>query len=44
MEKSKEFVLKNIRWIILFVCMVGFIAIAEDVFDNEIMKADIIRI
>ena len=42
MAKSKEFVWKNIRWIILFFCMIGFIAIAENVFNNEIMKADIV--
>ncbi len=44
MEKVKEFVTKNIGWMILFICMVGFIAITENVFNKEIMSADIIRI
>ena len=38
----KEFVIKNIKWIILFVCLVGFLALAEDVFNKEIMNGDII--
>ena len=41
-EKIKEFILKNTKWIILFVCLVGFLALAEDVFNKEIMKGDII--
>lgn len=41
-EKIEEFVKKNIKWIILFGCIIIFLAIAEDVFFKEIMKGDII--
>ena len=41
-EKIKEFIVKNLKWIILFICLVGFLALAEDVFNKEIMNGDII--
>ena len=41
-KKIKEFITKNLKWIILFICLVGFLAIAEDVFNKEIMSGDII--
>lgn len=41
-EKIKEFAIKNLKWIILFVCIIGFLMLAEDVFHKEIMKGDII--
>lgn len=41
-EKIKEFIEKNLKWIILFICLIGFLAIAEDVFHKEIMNGDII--
>ena len=41
-EISKEFIIKNLKWIILFICLIGFLALAEDVFHKEIMKGDII--
>ena len=41
-EKIKEFIIKNLKWIILFICLIGFFALAEDVFNKEIMKGDII--
>ena len=41
-EKVKEFIVKNLKWIILFICLIGFLAIAEDVFHKEIMMKDII--
>ena len=41
-EKVKEFITKNLKWIILFICLIGFLAIAEDVFNKEIMNGDII--
>ena len=41
-EKIKEFITKNLKWIILFTCLIGFLAIAEDVFNKEIMSGDII--
>ena len=40
--KIKEFIVKNLKWIILFICLIGFCALAEDVFNKEIMKGDII--
>ena len=40
--KIKEFIAKNLKWIILFICLIGFCALAEDVFNKEIMKGDII--
>ena len=41
-EKVKEFIIKNTKWIILFICLIGFLALAEDVFNKEIMTGDII--
>ena len=41
-EKIKEFIVKNFKWIILFICLIGFLALAEDVFNKEIMNGDII--
>ena len=41
-EKIKEFIIKNLKWIILFICLIGFFALAEDVFNKEIMNGDII--
>lgn len=41
-EKIKEFVIKNLKWIILFICIIGFLLLAEDVFHKEIMTGDII--
>jgi undecaprenyl-diphosphatase len=41
-EKIKEFIVKNLKWIILFICLIGFLALAEDVFNKEIMNGDII--
>ena len=41
-KKIKEFITKNFKWIILFICLIGFLAIAEDVFNKEIMSGDII--
>ena len=41
-ERVKEFIIKNTKWIILFICLIGFLALAEDVFNKEIMKGDII--
>ena len=38
----KEFIIKNLKWIILFVCLIGFLALAEDVFNKEIMNGDIL--
>lgn len=40
--KTKEIVEKNIKWIILFVCIFVTVLIAEDVMEKEIMKIDTI--
>ena len=42
MIKIKEFIIKNLKWIMLLVCLIVFLALAEDVFNEEIMKGDII--
>ena len=36
-EKIKKFIVKNLKWIILFICLIGFLALTEDVFNKEIM-------
>ncbi len=41
-EKIKEFIIKNWKWIVLFICLIGFLELAEDVFNKEIMNGDII--
>ena len=41
-ENIKEFIANNIKWVILFICLIGFLALAEDVFNKEIMNGDII--
>ena len=38
----KKFIKKNLKWLILFICLVGFLALAEDIFNKEIMYGDII--
>lgn len=41
-EKIKEILIKNLKWIIGFVCIIGFFLLAEDVFHKEIMNGDAI--
>ena len=41
-DKIKEFTIKNLKWFILLICLIGFLALAEDVFHKEIMNGDII--
>ena len=41
-EDWKDFIKKNLKWVVLFICLVGFLALAEDVFNKEIMNGDII--
>lgn len=41
-EKIKEIIIKNWKWIILFACIAGFLLLAEDVLHKEIMNGDII--
>lgn len=42
MEKTKEIIRKNFKWIIFFICIIIFLAFAEDVFDKDIIKLDFI--
>ena len=42
MEKAKKFVINNYQLLIIFMCLILFLALAEDVFNNEIMNGDII--
>ena len=41
-EKTKEFMKKNLKWFVLFIALIGFLALAEDVFNKEIMNGDIV--
>ena len=41
-EKTKELIKKNLKWIVLFIALIGFLALAEDIFNKEIMNGDII--
>lgn len=41
-RKIKEGIVKNLKWIVLFICIIGFTSLAEDVFHKEIMNGDII--
>lgn len=41
-KKINEIIIKNLKWIILFICIVGFLLLAEDVFHKEIMNGDVI--
>ena len=38
----RELIKKNLKWVVLFICLVGFLALAEDIFNKEIMYGDII--
>ena len=40
--KIKEIIAKNFKWIVLFICVIGFLSLVEDVFKKEIMRGDII--
>lgn len=42
LQKTKDLIIKNIKWIILFVSLVIFIAIAEDMLEKEIYIMDIV--
>mgnify|MGYP004455065145 CR=1 FL=1 len=41
-KKVKKAIVSNYKLIICFVCLIGFLALAEDVFNHDIMKGDII--
>ena len=38
--KAKEIIIKNVKWIVLLLCVILIIAITEDVLDKEIYKLD----
>ena len=40
--KAKNFMKNNLKWIILFICLIIVLALAEDVLEKEIMQGDII--
>ena len=42
MTKVKEFIKKNFKQILFFLCIILFLAFAEDVFTKEIMQGDVI--
>ncbi len=42
MERVKGFLKSEGKWIIVFFCMLAFLLIAEDVFNKELMKGDVI--
>lgn len=42
MEKTKEFIKKNFKQILFFLCIILFLAFAEDVFNKEIVRGDVI--
>lgn len=39
---KKLVIVKNLKWFIMFICIVSFILLAEDVFTNDIMQGDVI--
>ena len=41
-KKISDFTMKNLKWIILFLGIILFLAIVEDVFDQEIRKVDML--
>ncbi len=40
MQKIKKFLMANLKWIILFICVIGLLFLIEDVIDEDIMKFD----
>lgn len=42
MEKTKEFIKKNFKQILFFLCIILFLAFAEDLFNKEIVRGDVI--
>ena len=41
-KKNRKFVISDYKWVIFFICLILFLALAEDVFNHEIMNGDII--
>ena len=42
LKRIKKVFIKNYKWIICFVCLILFLALAEDVFNHEIMQGDVV--
>lgn len=42
MVKINSVIKKIFKWILLFVCLIGFSSLAEDVFNKEILQGDVI--
>lgn len=42
MDKIRLFIKNNFIWIILFICLIGFCFLAEEVYNKEIIKIDIL--
>ena len=42
LKRIKKVFIKNYKWIICFICLILFLTLAEDVFNNEIMNGDVI--
>ena len=42
LERIKNIIVVNYKWLIGFICLILFLALAEDVFNHEIMNGDII--
>ena len=42
LKRIKKVFIKNYKWIICFICLILFLALAEDVFNHEIMNGDVI--
>lgn len=40
LTKIRNFIIDNLKWVVLFICIVSFLAIVEDVMDKDIMKLD----
>lgn len=41
-KEIKKFLKRNLKWITLFICVLAFLEIAEEVFEKELMMRDII--
>lgn len=41
-KKIQKLIINNYKWIICFLCIILFLALAEDVFNHEIMNGDIV--
>lgn len=42
MKKIKNVIFANYKWLICLICIISFLALAEDVFNKDIMEGDII--